>query len=250
MVAVSRIADHSVQIGDRALAVVVIDIATQESQVGYRVALFPGGLRPGETTVHFHTVHQLEDGRALCPGSMFACLYPDLIAVYGPAQSSLQSACVRPGTAIPVPRCEHLDITYPCRADGLGRGKEEQAGKDRQYEKNALKIMSAQNRLNWETRLEIPQTIVRNSSDVYRFSAVDSRGLPIQGAQVKVFAYRPSDAGADFVTPLQEIAPGLYQADIGFPLQGVWDLQVKAQRAEEVYQMSYRVSVLQAVLRR
>ena len=120
----------------------------------------------------------------------------------------------------------------------------------RQYEKNALKIMASQNRLNWETRLEIPQTIVRNSPDVYRFSAVDSRGLPIKGAQVKLFAYRPSDADADFATPLQEIAPGLYQADIGFTLPGVWDLQVKAQRDEEVYQMSHRVSVLKAVLTR
>jgi nitrogen fixation protein FixH len=118
----------------------------------------------------------------------------------------------------------------------------------RQYEKNALKIMAAQNQLNWETRLEIPQAIVRNSADVYRFSAVDSRGLPIKGARVNLFAYRPSDAGADFTTPLEEIAPGLYQADIGFTLPGVWDLQVRAQRDEDVYQMSHRVSVLKTVL--
>ncbi len=118
----------------------------------------------------------------------------------------------------------------------------------RQYEKNALKIMAAQNQLNWETRLEIPQSIVRNNLDVYRFSAVDSRGLPIKGAQVNLFAYRPSDAGADFVTPLQEIAPGLYQADIGFPLPGAWDLQVKVQSGDDGYQMAHRVSVLKTAL--
>ena len=67
----------------------------------------------------------------------------------------------------------------------------------REYEQNALKIQAAQNRLNWETRLEIPQNIVLNSSDMYRFSAVDRRGLPIAGAAVKLFAYRPSDADAD-----------------------------------------------------
>ncbi len=116
----------------------------------------------------------------------------------------------------------------------------------RQYERNALKIMEAQNRLHWETRLEIPQSIVQGSADVYRFSAVDSRGLPIKGASVELFAYRPSDAGADFHTPLAEIAPGLYQADVGFPLLGVWDLQVKAQRDEDAYQMSHRISVLPA----
>jgi nitrogen fixation protein FixH len=114
----------------------------------------------------------------------------------------------------------------------------------RQYEKNALQIMAAQNRLNWETRLEIPETIVQDSADVYRFSAVDTRGLPIGGAEVKLLAYRPSDASADFATVLQEIAPGLYQAGVGFPLQGVWDIQIKAQYGEDVYHMSHRVSVL------
>jgi nitrogen fixation protein FixH len=117
----------------------------------------------------------------------------------------------------------------------------------RLYEKNALKLMAEQNRLNWETRLEIPQTIVQNNADVYRFSAVDSRGLPIKGAKVQLLAYRPSDAGADFVTPLEEIAPGLYQGDIGFPLQGVWDLQIKALHYEDTYQMSHRVSVMKAL---
>lgn len=118
----------------------------------------------------------------------------------------------------------------------------------RQYEKNALKIMAAQNQLNWETRLELPQSIVRNNPDVYRFSAVDSRGLPIKGAQVDLFAYRPSDASADFVTPLQEIAPGLYQADIGFPLPGAWDLQLKVRSDDTDYQMAHRVSVLKTAL--
>lgn len=118
----------------------------------------------------------------------------------------------------------------------------------RQYEKNALKLMATRNRLKWETRLEIPEAIVQDSPDVYRFSAVDGRGLPIKSAQVNLLAYRPADAGADFVTPLEEIAPGLYQADIGFPLQGVWDLQVKMEHGEDTYQMSQRVSVAKAVL--
>jgi nitrogen fixation protein FixH len=118
----------------------------------------------------------------------------------------------------------------------------------RQYEHNALKLMAAHNNLQWETRLEIPETIVQNSPDEYRFSAVDARGLPIRDANASLLAYRPADANADFVTALQEIAPGLYQAGIGFPLPGAWDLQIKVQRGEDTFEMSHRVSVLKTAL--
>lgn len=114
----------------------------------------------------------------------------------------------------------------------------------RQFEKNALKLMAAHDKLKWQTRLEIPQNIVQNLADIYRFSAVDSRGVPIEGAAVSMLAYRPSDAGADFVTPFDEIAPGLYQASAGFPLQGLWDLQVKVQRGDDSYELAHRISVL------
>ena len=114
----------------------------------------------------------------------------------------------------------------------------------RQYEKNALKLIAAHNSMNWETRLEIPDSIIINSEDTYRFTVVDSRGLPIKGAVVELLAYRPSDADADFTISLQEIAPGLYQAGIRFPLRGVWDLKIKVQSGEDQYEMAHRISVL------
>lgn len=115
----------------------------------------------------------------------------------------------------------------------------------RLYEKNALTLIAAHNKLNWETRLEIPESIVIKQSDVFRFSAVNERGVPIKHAAVQLSAYRPSDANADFTTALEEIAPGLYQTNISFPLQGVWDLTLKVQSGEDQYQMGHRISVLQ-----
>jgi len=113
----------------------------------------------------------------------------------------------------------------------------------RQYEKNAIKMLAMQNRLQWDSKLEIPQTVTLNQSDTYRFSATDSRGLPISDADVKLIAYRPSDANADFTTELQPIGPGLYQAALSFPLPGVWDLNVKVQRGEDRLELVQRLSV-------
>ncbi|WP_455219289.1 FixH family protein [Kaarinaea lacus] len=113
----------------------------------------------------------------------------------------------------------------------------------RQYEKNAIKRLTAHNKLQWQSKLEIPEAVTLNTVDTYRFSAVDSRGLPIRDADVQVVAYRPSDAGADFTTTLEPIAPGLYQASLSFPLPGIWDLNIKVQRGDDRLEMVQRLSV-------
>jgi len=113
----------------------------------------------------------------------------------------------------------------------------------RQYEKNAIKMMAMQNKLQWESKLEIPETVALNQTDTYRFIATDARGLPISNADVKIIAYRPSDASADFTTILQPTGPGLYQAALSFPLPGVWDLNVKVQRGEDRLEMVQRLFV-------
>lgn len=113
----------------------------------------------------------------------------------------------------------------------------------RLYEKNAIKRFAAQSRLRWESKLETPENILLNTPGTYRFSAVDSRGLPIRDADVQIVAYRPSDASADFTTALRPVAPGLYQASLSFPLPGVWDLNVKIQRGEDKLEIIQRLSV-------
>jgi nitrogen fixation protein FixH len=114
----------------------------------------------------------------------------------------------------------------------------------RQYEQHVLERIAAEKNLRWTTRLEIPKTIVRDLEDVYRFSIEDVRGLPVNNALVKLVAYRPSDAEADFVTTLQESTPGLYEGDLRFSLPGVWDLKVEVQSDADQYEMSHRIFVL------
>ncbi|MGD8569507.1 MAG: FixH family protein [Gammaproteobacteria bacterium] len=113
----------------------------------------------------------------------------------------------------------------------------------REFEKNAMKLMAMHKKLQWLSKLEIPDAVVLNTPDTYRFSAVDSKGVPINDADVQLVAYRPSDANADFTATLHAVAPGLYQASLTFPLPGVWDLNVKVQRGADHYEMAQRLSV-------
>ena len=55
---------------------------------------------------------------------------------------------------------------------------------------------------------------------------------------------RPSDASADFVKPVAQIAPGLYQTQLEFPLPGIWDINLKVTHGEDIYHQSQRISVL------
>jgi len=112
----------------------------------------------------------------------------------------------------------------------------------RQYERNALKMLAAEKALQWEMNFEVPKKLKVGTPDVFRFSAVDKRGLPIKNANVSVLAYRPSDANADFVTLFEEIAPGLYQADIGFLLPGIWDIKLQITYEDIEYRMTHRIT--------
>lgn len=114
----------------------------------------------------------------------------------------------------------------------------------REYEKNAVTRLTARNNLNWETKFELPQKIYTNTPDVYRFSAVDARGISIMDADVKFILYRPSDAGADFNQTLDQVGAGLYQTSLSLPLPGIWDLNIKVTHGKDVYHHTHRINVL------
>lgn len=113
----------------------------------------------------------------------------------------------------------------------------------REYEKNVVTRLNARNKLHWETKMEIPKQIYTNTPATYRFSAVDSRGVSIMDADVKFILYRPSDASADFTKPVEQLAPGLYQTKLEFPLPGIWDVNLKVVHGDDVYHQTHRISV-------
>jgi nitrogen fixation protein FixH len=56
----------------------------------------------------------------------------------------------------------------------------------------------------------------------------DQQGKPVEPHSVTFYAYRNSDIKQDFSVAMTKVESGHYQAEITFPLKGVWDTYVSA----------------------
>jgi nitrogen fixation protein FixH len=95
----------------------------------------------------------------------------------------------------------------------------------------------------WEVRLDLPERVMRGQPASIRVAARDVRGLPVRADAATLFAYRPSDAGADFQAALTPHAPGISSVEVVFPLAGIWDLIVQVRAGEQVYDTARRLAV-------
>ena len=94
-------------------------------------------------------------------------------------------------------------------------------------------------------RVQVPSRTVVHEPATYGFVAADSGGTPLEADEVVLFAYRPSDAGADFSVPMAMEAKGRYRAEVVFPLKGVWDIVVSVRRGEDEQNVPQRVTVVE-----
>jgi len=116
--------------------------------------------------------------------------------------------------------------------------------KGRDVEENFHKKMEARNRLGWDIQLQIPSEIMLGQATTYSVNIVDKVGLPVRDADVKLQAYRPSDASADILLPMETVTHGVYQTRISLPLKGIWDLKVQVTHGEDELDITRRISVL------
>ena len=108
------------------------------------------------------------------------------------------------------------------------------------YEDNLAKRLARDP--GWRMQVRPPEHVGVNAPARFRFSVFDRTGQPVRPDRVEFFAYRPSDAKRDFSAPMTEIEPGLYEVDVSFPLQGLWDILVSASLGDSEYHASHRLS--------
>lgn len=113
----------------------------------------------------------------------------------------------------------------------------------RDHEKHISDKLAARAALGWTITSQIPDQLVMQRNEKFRFISVDRAGLPLSEAKVIVHAYRPSDARRDFQVAMAESNPGFYEGDINFPLKGLWVLTVHVQKDKDVYNFTRRISV-------
>lgn len=111
------------------------------------------------------------------------------------------------------------------------------------YEQHMASRRAERAKLGWQLNLQQPAANLIDQAGAYRFTALDAQGKPLVGAQVVLYAYRPSDAGKDFSVPMTEAAPGVYTANVAFSLKGVWDLIINVKRGGHDYDVPQRIHV-------
>jgi len=112
------------------------------------------------------------------------------------------------------------------------------------YEENLVKYRTARAALGWSYQSAFPNNPVLNSKTLYRLTMVDKAGLPLTAANVKIMAYRPSDASADFTVKLAEIDAGIYEGHITYPLKGIWEITTVVVRGDDKYDFTRRASIV------
>lgn len=108
---------------------------------------------------------------------------------------------------------------------------------DRKSGEELLKELREQHMLSWQTEIKKPASIVVGIPTSYEIGIRDRDGAPVSG-KLEVVAYRPSNASKDFTIAFKEVAPGRYQGYVNFPLKGYWELHMRVQRGEEVFNVN------------
>jgi nitrogen fixation protein FixH len=95
----------------------------------------------------------------------------------------------------------------------------------------------------WTMSVDTPGDLAEGRPTTVRFFVVDAAGQPVRPDAVTYYAYRPSDAAADFSQPMIEEAPGRYAVEVSFPIAGVWDTLVAAESGDQEVVFDQRISV-------
>ncbi len=110
------------------------------------------------------------------------------------------------------------------------------------YEKNMVARMAKDP--GWVMQISEPKNLRQDTPNVIQFSLATKEGGAVNPDRVIFYAYRPSDAKADFSLPMQAVGSGLYQAEVTFPLKGIWDVLVSVQKEGEEYNEALRLGVM------
>ena len=108
------------------------------------------------------------------------------------------------------------------------------------YEENILKRRARDP--GWKMKILVPKYVDIAKPTLFGFSVMDKEGNPVTPDAVTFYVYRPSDKNLDFSVPMEQIESGRYQAEISFPLLGVWDILVSVKNGEDEYNQPYRLS--------
>ncbi|GAB4294344.1 MAG: hypothetical protein Kow0083_07390 [Methylophaga sp.] len=103
--------------------------------------------------------------------------------------------------------------------------------------------IARQKALGWSGMLMVPPNSRVNQIQTYEAVITGKNSVGLALDSVRFFAYRPSDARADFSVDMKKYDQGRYMAEVSFSLPGTWDILVEAKRGEDEYIMTRRIRI-------
>ncbi len=104
-----------------------------------------------------------------------------------------------------------------------------------------LEQARAQAALGWKSQIAFERAA--SPGGMLSFTLQDAAGLPINGAQVEVVLFRPTQEGSDFRAYLSGTGNGVYHTELTFPAAGVWDAYLAARVGNASYERRERLLV-------
>jgi nitrogen fixation protein FixH len=97
--------------------------------------------------------------------------------------------------------------------------------------------------LGWQVELTDPVQLKEGQPAVFRLVAKDAQGVALTADKVDFLAFRPSNSKLDFQQVFTPVESGAYQAQVVFPLKGVWDVMVVVHQGDYEYEIGRRIFV-------
>lgn len=104
-----------------------------------------------------------------------------------------------------------------------------------------IKDAEDQEELGWKSNFEY-KNISRQFGKI-SFSLRDANGKKLEPEKIYVTITRPVQEGMDFRINLTKENAGIFQSNVFFPEEGLWELRAYAEVSGQKYQQSKRVNV-------
>ena len=82
-----------------------------------------------------------------------------------------------------------------------------------------------------------------NTTETFRLVMVDKNAAPLKDLRVEIDFMRPSDKSKDQRHIMSSMGDGSYEAVTNLPGAGVWNIEIKASRGEELYKIKGETTV-------
>ena len=99
-----------------------------------------------------------------------------------------------------------------------------------------LRQLEAQAERGWQLKKGWTSSPLAGVPAVFRVQLADRDGNPLEAATVDVKFLRPSDKRRDARYTLDEVSPGVYEREITLPLQGIWNVVIRAEKGEALHE--------------